>query len=164
MRFLARIALLVCICVLGRPVRAVAQIPATAGAVSSVDSTKLQLIRAVLAESHAVDLMYQSMQAAAPAQRAANPAIPAAFFDRFLAAVRERKDELVALFIPIYERHFTADELRQLLAFYRTPIGQKLIAEQPAVAQEAMAVGQQWGQRLGFEIGQKMAAEAQKAP
>lgn len=164
MRILARIALVLCILVPGGAVRAIAQAPASPGAAPAVDAAKLQLIRSVLAESHAVDLMLQSMQNGAAAQRAANPAIPAVFWDRFLAAARERKGELEALFTQIYDRHFTADELRQLIAFYRTPIGQKLIAEQPAIAQDAMAAGQQWGQRLGTEIGQQMAAEAQKAP
>ena len=106
----------------------------------------------------------QTMAAAAPAQRAANPGIPAEFWDRFLAAVQERKGELEALFIPIYDRHFSADELRQLLAFFRSPIGQKMLTEQPAIAREAMDAGREWGQHLGLEIGQKMAAEAQKAP
>src|SRR3954468_2707861 len=164
MRVLARVALILCVFVPGRSVRAVAQVPAPPGAVSAVDPVKLQLIRALLTESHAVDLMLQAMQAATPAQRAANPGIPPAFWDRFLSAARERRGELEALFIQIYDRHFTTDHLRQLLAFYRTPIGRKLLAEQPALAQEAMASGQQWGQRLGSEIGQKMAAEAQKAP
>jgi hypothetical protein len=164
MRVFARSVLALCIFVLGKPARVVAQLPAPPGAVPAADPVKLQLIHAVLTESRTVDLMLQSMQAAAPAQRAANPAIPAAFFDRFLSAARERRSELGALLIPIYDRHFTADELRELLAFYRTPIGHKLLAEQPAIAQEAMAAGQQWGQRLGIEIGQKMAAEAQHAP
>src|SRR3954468_22374034 len=129
MRVLARVALILCVFVPGRSVRAVAQVPAPPGAVSAVDPVKLQLIRDVLTESHAVDLMFQSMQAATPAQRAANPGIPPAFWDRFLAAARGRKGELETIFIQIYDRHFTADEMRQLLAFFRTPIGQKLLAE-----------------------------------
>ena len=156
--------LVLCIIALGDPTRVVAQVPAPQTPGSAVDPAKLQLIQAVLEESHTVDLMVQAMQAAAPMQRAANPAIPAAFFDRFLSAARERRSELGALLIPIYDRHFTADELRQLLAFYRTSIGHKLLTEQPAIAQEAMATGQQWGQRLGYEIGSKMAAEAQHSP
>jgi hypothetical protein len=109
-------------------------------------------------------MMLQAMEAGTSAQRSANPAIPPVFWDRFLAAAREQKGELGAIVTQIYDRHFTVDELRQLLAFYRTPIGRKLLAEQPAITQEAMAAGQDWGRRLGFEIGQKMAAEAQKAP
>jgi len=164
MRDLARGAVVLCIIALTQPTRVIAQTSAPPSSAPAMDPVKLQLINAVLKESHMVDLMVQAMQAAAPMQRAANPAIPAAFFDRFLSAARERQSELGALLIPIYDRHFTADELRQLLAFYRTPIGQKLLAEQPAITRDAMATGQQWGQRLGFEIGQKMAAEAQHAP
>ena len=164
MRVLVRIALMLCISVPGRSVRVIAQNPAPSSAVPAVDSVKLRLIGAVLKESHAVDIMLQSLEAWSSSQRTANPAIPPVFWDRFLAAAREQKGELGAIFIQIYDRHFTADDLRQLLAFYRTPIGRKLLAEQPAITQGAMAAGQQWGQRLGFEIGQKMAAEAQKAP
>lgn len=164
MRDLVSSVLLLCIITIGQPARVVAQVSAPPDAAPAVDSAKLQLIKALLTESHTIDLMLQAIEAAAPAQRAANPAIPAAFFDRFLAAARARRGELGALLIPIYDRHFTADELRQLLAFYRTPLGQKLLTEQSAIAQEAMATGQQWGQRLGLEIGQKMAAEAQHAP
>jgi len=164
MRIPVRITLVLCIAILGRSASAIAQASTPPATAPAVDSIKLQLIRAILTETHGVDLMVQSIEAAAPAQRAANPAIPAAFWDRFLTATRERKDELGAFVTQIYDRHFTANELRQLLAFYRTPIGRKLLAEQPAVMQESIVAGQQWGQRLGFEIGQQLAAEAQKAP
>lgn len=164
MRVLPRIALTLAILAPSQSDRAIAQGVAPAAAAPAVDPVKLQLIRAVLTETHSVDLMFQSVEGGLPMQRAANPRIPAAFWDRFIAAAHEHEPELETLFIQIYDRHFSADDLRQLLAFYRTPIGQKLIAEQPAVAREAMAGGQQWGQRIGYEVGQKMAAEAQKAP
>jgi hypothetical protein len=37
---------------------------------------------------------------------------------------------------PIYARHFTADELRQLIAFYHSPIGTKALKELPQVMGE----------------------------
>jgi hypothetical protein len=39
----------------------------------------------------------------------------------------------------IYARHFTAAELREILAFYRTPTGAKALREMPQVMSEAMA-------------------------
>lgn len=36
----------------------------------------------------------------------------------------------------IYAQHFTADELRQLLAFYKTPLGGKVLTEVPKVMAE----------------------------
>jgi hypothetical protein len=40
----------------------------------------------------------------------------------------------------IYARHFSADELHQLLAFYRTPIGAKALRELPQITAEVMAL------------------------
>jgi hypothetical protein len=40
--------------------------------------------------------------------------------------------------LPIYDKHFTAGELRDLIAFYRTPTGQKLIEISPKMTMEAM--------------------------
>ena len=40
----------------------------------------------------------------------------------------------------IYARHFTAAELRELLAFYHTPLGQKSLKAMPEVTAEAMAL------------------------
>jgi hypothetical protein len=39
----------------------------------------------------------------------------------------------------IYARHFTAAELREMLAFYRTPTGEKALRELPKVMSEFMA-------------------------
>jgi len=40
----------------------------------------------------------------------------------------------------IYARHFSADELRELLAFYRSPIGAKALRVLPQVTAESMAL------------------------
>ena len=50
-------------------------------------------------------------------------------FDRFVNDV----------FIPSYAKHFTADELRDMIAFYRTPTGQKTIKVEPQIMAEGMA-------------------------
>lgn len=54
-----------------------------------------------------------------------------------------------AMMYPIYDRHFTADEIRAMIEFNETPLGKKLIRVMPQVSQEGMAAGQSWGQSLG---------------
>jgi uncharacterized protein len=39
---------------------------------------------------------------------------------------------------PIYARHFTVDELHQLIAFYKTPLGAKTLRELPQVMGELL--------------------------
>jgi len=43
-------------------------------------------------------------------------------------------------FTPIYARYFTADELRQLVAFYKTPIGAKALSLMPKIMGEFPAI------------------------
>ena len=40
----------------------------------------------------------------------------------------------------VYARYFTAAELREMLAFYRTPVGQKTLSVLPQVMSEIMAL------------------------
>lgn len=50
--------------------------------------------------------------------------------------------EMVAEMAPLYARHFTAAELRELAAFYATPLGVKMMAEMPRIAGESMQISQ----------------------
>lgn len=50
--------------------------------------------------------------------------------------------EMAAEMGPLYARHFSADEIRQMAAFYRTPLGAKIMTTMPAVMNESMALGQ----------------------
>ena len=65
----------------------------------------------------------------------------------------ERPD--VDIYVPIYQKYFTLDELREIVAFYDSPVGRKLAAATPAMTREGMEKGQQ----LGMEIANEMMAE-----
>ncbi|MYN08042.1 DUF2059 domain-containing protein [Pseudoduganella aquatica] len=51
-------------------------------------------------------------------------------------------DELERETTAIYARNYTVDEMRELLAFYRSPIGAKMLATMPKVMQESMQTSQ----------------------
>lgn len=71
--------------------------------------------------------------------------------DLFLQKFQSNANEeaLVALLIPVYEKHFSDEEIKQLTAFYETPLGKKAISELPAVVSESQQIGRQWGMQLG---------------
>lgn len=139
-----------------------AQSPATS---AGADSVKMRLVHELMTASHVVDNMMNVMHDGLPMQRAANPQVPAEFWDRFMAAVTARRPELDSAMAVIYAKYFTDDDLRQLLTFYQTPVGRKLLDVQPAVTRDAMQVGQQWGKRLGLEVAtQMMKEQAAKTP
>jgi uncharacterized protein len=51
-------------------------------------------------------------------------------------------DEIFDAMIPIYQNHLTSADLDAVVAFYRSPAGQKLLKEQPAMMAESMQAGQ----------------------
>jgi uncharacterized protein len=123
------------------------------------DSTKVALIHELLATTHAVDLAIATIESSIPAQRTANPQIPAEFWDRFLKEVRNRRGELEDMVGLVYAHHFSSAELRDLISFYKSPIGQKMVSEMPAVMQESMQAGRQWGGRLGASVATQLKSE-----
>jgi hypothetical protein len=74
------------------------------------------------------------------------PDAPAGFWDEFAKEVDPQ--ELIEMIVPIYKKHLSHDDIRASIAFYESPAGRHLVANQPAILQDSMAVGQQWGQRL----------------
>ncbi len=56
-------------------------------------------------------------------------------------------DSMMPGMVAVYAKHFTHAEIRDLLAFYGTDVGKKLISVLPAVTQEGAAVGQAWAVR-----------------
>jgi hypothetical protein len=52
----------------------------------------------------------------------------------------------------VYANNFTASELREIEAFYRQPIGQKLLEKTPAIAQRSMQVGQDASRKAADDL------------
>lgn len=65
----------------------------------------------------------------------------------------------------VYMKHFTEQELRELIAFYNTPVGQKALATMPEIMQEGAAIGARRAQEHQDELIQmieKAKAEREK--
>lgn len=64
----------------------------------------------------------------------------------------ERKGEAIDMVAPLYAERFSVAELKEIAAFYATPIGQKLIRTLPEITQASVTVGMKWGERIGREV------------
>jgi uncharacterized protein len=73
-----------------------------------------------------------------------------------------RMSELLDAFAIVYARNFPTEDLLALVAFYKTPVGQRLLQKTPSVTQETMAVGAKFGQSVGGEVQQRMIEELRK--
>ncbi|MGN8160409.1 DUF2059 domain-containing protein [Salinisphaera sp. SWV1] len=68
-------------------------------------------------------------------------------------------DALYSVLAPVYEKHFNLIELSQLVRFYRSPLGQKLVDTSPELMAETLDLGSQWGLSLVPEILQRVRAQ-----
>jgi hypothetical protein len=73
-----------------------------------------------------------------------------------------RVDELMDDAARIYASHFTEQELRQLLALYQSPLGEKIINEEPKALDESMAAAGSWADGFSHDVIEKMRAEMKK--
>jgi hypothetical protein len=65
-------------------------------------------------------------------------------------------DQIVELSIPIYMRNFDEKELEQLVAFYKSPLGEKVIERMPLVMQESMVVVENWRQQKLVQVVEQL--------
>ena len=73
-----------------------------------------------------------------------------------------RSAELVNDAARLYAARFTEQELRNTLAFYKSPLGQKVIAEEPAILNQSMSNVETWAGKFAEEVMIKFRAEMKK--
>ena len=103
--------------------------------------------------------------AATPEQLAKLDAVTEIIFNDFPI------DEMIDAMVPIYQKHLTKSDLDAVIAFYSSPVGQKLLNEQPAMMAEAMQAGQDimlrklpdLEERLNTKVAQLANEELQKS-
>jgi len=99
----------------------------------------LRMTGATQGAEQAVDLMLPSL-------KHAMPQVPQSVWQELRSEVRE--EDMIELTYQIWDKHFTPQEIRDLIRFYQSPTGQKIIRETPALQRESLAAGQKWGNQL----------------
>ena len=82
------------------------------------------------------------------------------FWTKFEQKINTR--ELVEKMIPLYDKYYTIEDIKAVNAFYESPTGQKMISTLPQLMQEAMKVGQEWGEKIGKQAAEEAEAELKK--
>jgi uncharacterized protein len=62
----------------------------------------------------------------------------------------------------IYASHFTEQELKDLVTFYKSPLGQKLLAQEPKAIEASMGFMNQWAQQFADTVNGEFRAEMRK--
>jgi hypothetical protein len=73
-----------------------------------------------------------------------------------------REKEIGEGMAQVYANEFTEQELKDLVTFYKSPLGQKLLASEPRAIQLSMSYMNQWAQQFAEVINGQFRAEMKK--
>ena len=82
--------------------------------------------------------------------------------DVFLPEFKARVGELLDAMAEVYAAHFTVEEMRELQAWQRTPVGLKALGVAPRIATESLAASRAWSERVASEALAKHADELRR--
>ncbi|MET0332182.1 MAG: DUF2059 domain-containing protein [Dyella sp.] len=70
------------------------------------------------------------------------PCVPADTWQNFIDA--NASDQLIGRLVPVFQKHFSAEDIDGLIRFYSSPLGQKVLTEMPQAMAEATQANAQW--------------------
>ena len=103
--------------------------------------------------AHGADQMRENLLTSVPASDRGQQFVNA-FIDGYKA--KFNPDDATAHLVVIYDQHFTQDEIKGLLQFYGSPLGQKFAAEMPKINVEMQAANRAFSMRIAKDVLQDL--------
>lgn len=147
----------------------IAASPANAGSPEELTAQKRADIELLLRQSgsdkYALALGASMARQITGTVKAARPDTPKRVLDiverelvRLLVDKMGGPDGMLARMIPAYAEAFSHDEIRQLLAFYQSPVGRKAVSTMPRLMAQGQRIGQEMARELGPELRERLVA------
>lgn len=117
---------------------------------SSAQATNTDNIRKLLEVTGAAKIGLETSKNLINKFKELMPDVPEEFWKKFSDLLQT--DDIIKITIPIYQKHFSDSDIEQLLSFYATPVGKKMIEKNPIIYQEANAAGEKWGRAIAEKV------------
>jgi hypothetical protein len=103
--------------------------------------------------AHGADQLRENLLASVPTSDRGQQFVNA-FVESYKA--KFNPDDATAQLVAIYDQHFTQDEIKGLLQFYGSPLGQKFAAEMPKINTEMQVTNRAFGMRIAKDVMQDL--------
>ena len=126
---------------------------------AQIDSTKSKDIKKLLVLTGTVQTVkimisqYSTMIKTSPQYKG----LPEGFLERMLAEINV--EEFVELYIPVYDKYYSHNEIKDIITFYESSTGKKMVQSLPNILADSMELGKEFGEKLGMKIYNKMLEE-----
>jgi uncharacterized protein len=121
------------------------------------ESAKAGKARQLLVAMKAGDMGVAVIDNMIASMKRSMPDVPSEFWTSFRKQVHA--SDLMDMVVPIYVKNIEEADLDELLRFYTSPSGQRFVAKQGLIMQEAMTAGQAWGQQLAQKAIEELQAK-----
>lgn len=115
-----------------------------------------QSVRKLMEVTGAADAGMQVLNGMLPALKQMAPNAPDEFWTEFMSEIHP--ETMIDMIVPIYQRHYSEEDVQAAIDFYTSPAGKRFIAKQGVVMQESMQAGQQWGEQVARRAIDKLRA------
>ncbi len=122
--------------------------------VNAQNDTKTTKIKQLLELTGSGNLGIQMMDQMIKTFKNSYSSVNDKFWDDFKNEINA--NDIENMILPIYDKYYTENDIDQLITFYNSPIGKKMIQTMPSVMQETMAAGQNWGREIGEKVLAKL--------
>ncbi len=86
--------------------------------------------------------------------------------DQVAVALRKeyepKRNEILDELSKIYAQHFTEQELKEIVTFYKSPLGKKLITQEPVVIDDSLKATQAWAAQFSDQVLERFRVEMKK--
>jgi hypothetical protein len=62
----------------------------------------------------------------------------------------------------VYAQHFTEAELKEILVFYKSPVGRKMVTEEPKAIEQSLKAAQDWAAKFSDVVLERFRVEMKK--
>ena len=132
----------------------------TVAAHAEITPEKKVEIEKLLKVTGIVNLANQMLSRMITTYQKAYPNTSAESWERFRKKLNA--SELIEQIVPLYDKYYTLEDLRDINTFYESPAGKKIITTLPSLTQESMTIGQEWGDKKAAELEKELEAEKEK--
>ena len=73
-----------------------------------------------------------------------------------------KRAELLNEVARIYAERFSEQELKALIAFYKSPVGRKMVTDEPQIIDQSVRYAENWGDNLSGDVISKFREEMKK--
>lgn len=120
----------------------------------SQTSSKTENIKKLLELTGAKKLGVQVAQTLVNSFKESGTTAPDDFWNKFLKEMDS--DTLIKMTVPIYEKYYSDKEIMQLIDFYKSEIGKKVVQVTPMIMQESMQLGKIWGKDIAEKLQSRL--------